>query len=355
MDGVRFELRLDRAVSERRQPEAGHCDRCHFTEERYTRSMANELASRGVLTATLALALACGGESATDSGSSGGTSGSGGTSQGGTGGSSGGAGGTSATGGAGGSTGGSAGVAGTSGSAGAGGGCNAANCEFTCCDDVCVNTDNDIQNCGSCGNVCGGSSSPFCNAGTCEATPPCNGPLCGPAGTCCGSSCCTPDQLCCDVPGPVETGLTCVTPINGTCPPGCKSCKCNGPDTPIATPLGERAIAELSVGDLVYSVHQNAIVAVPITLAQRVPAPNHTVMEIELGDGKTLHVSAKHPLADGRSVGDLAAGDTPDGIAIVSSQAVPLTGGGTYDILPASDSGTYFAAGVRFRSTLAPR
>lgn len=303
--------------------------------------MSHQVRRSAWVLGTLCFAVACGGESSTESGSGGTSGGSGGSSQGGTGGS----------GGTGGATGGVAGASG--GSAGAGGGCNAENCDFTCCDDVCVNTDNDIKNCGSCGKVCEGSNSPFCDAGTCELVPPCEGPLCGPAGICCGTSCCTADQLCCDVPGPLETGLTCVTPINGTCPPGCKDCKCNGPDTPIATPRGERAIADLAVGDLVYSVHQNAIVAVPVTLAQRVPAPKHTVMEIELTGGKLLHVSARHPLADGRNVGDLVRGDRLDGVTIVSTFAVPLAGNGTYDILPASDSGTYFAAGLRLKSTLA--
>jgi hypothetical protein len=163
------------------------------------------------------------------------------------------------------------------------------------------------------------------------------------------------DKLCCDVPGPVATGLTCVTPINGTCPPGCKDCKCNAPDTAIATPSGERAIAELRTGDLVYSVHADGIVAVPITLTQQVTAPGHRVVELELANGRVLHVSAGHPTADGRSVGELRAGDRLDGVLVSSALVVPLPSGKTVDILPASDSGTYFAGGVRLKSTLAGR
>lgn len=302
---------------------------------------------RGLLLLAGCFALACGGESSDETGNSGGS-----TSDASTGGT-GALGGSGATGGSGGTAG--AGATGGAAGAGATGACNAENCQFTCCGDACVNTDNDIKNCGSCGNVCGESASPFCDAGTCAPAPPCDGPLCGPAGTCCGTSCCQPGELCCDVPGPVETGITCVTPINGTCPPGCKDCKCNAPDTAIATPSGERAIADLRAGDLVYSVHQNAVVAVPITRVQSVDAPKHRVVELELDNGRFLHVSAAHPTADGRNVGQLAAGDRIDGVAVVSSTLVPLREQKTFDILPASDTGIYFAAGVSLKSTLAGR
>jgi hypothetical protein len=279
---------------------------------------------------------------------------------GGAGGSSGGTGGTGATSGTG-----ATGAGGTGGSGATGGGagtdagtttCNATNCGFTCCGDQCVNTDNDIKNCGACGNTCGESANPFCNAGTCQAAPPCDPTTACDANTfCCGTTCCALGQLCCDVPGPVETGLTCVTPINGTCPPGCKDCKCNAPDTAIATPSGERAIAELAPGYLVYSVHGSAITVVPISKHQRVPAPGHQVVELELANGRVLHVSAAHPTADGRTLGELRAGDRLDGVAVVSTTIVPLTDGYTVDILPASDTGTYFAGGVLLKSTLAGR
>jgi hypothetical protein len=127
------------------------------------------------------------------------------------------------------------------------------------------------------------------------------------------------------------------------------------PDTAIATPSGERAIAELAPGDLVYSVHGSAITVVPISKHQRVPAPGHRVVELELANGRVLHVSAAHPTADGRTLGELSVGDRLDGVAVVSTTVVPLTDGYTVDILPASDTGTYFAGGVLLKSTIAGR
>lgn len=184
-------------------------------------------------------------------------------------------------------------------------------------------------------------------------TPPCNGQLCGANQLCCGANCCNAGELCCDVPGPIGNMIGCFAPnAGGTCPAGCNSCRCASPDTPIATPSGERPIASLSAGDLVYSVDHGAIVAVPIREAQRIPAKDHIVMRVELAGGRVLEISPRHPTADGRSFADLAAGGELDGEAVVSARLVPYRYDFTYDILPASDTGTYFAAGARIGSTM---
>jgi hypothetical protein len=128
---------------------------------------------------------------------------------------------------------------------------------------------------------------------------------------------------------------------------------CNSPDTPIATPRGERAIATLREGDLVYSVHDGAIVAVPLVRATRTSVFQHRVVRLELDSGVVLEISALHPTADGRSIGALRVADTLDGAQVVSVERVPYRFDHTYDILPASDTGTYFAGGVRLGSTLA--
>ena len=52
-------------------------------------------------------------------------------------------------------------------------------------------------------------------------------------------------------------------------------------------------------------------------------------------------------------MGDLAADDRLDGVRIVSAELVPYRHSHTYDILPASDTGTYYAGGVLVGSTLA--
>jgi hypothetical protein len=127
---------------------------------------------------------------------------------------------------------------------------------------------------------------------------------------------------------------------------------CASPDTPIATPTGERPISELQAGELVYSVHGQAILAVPVLRVRRQQVWHHHVVQVRTQDGRTLEISAPHPTADGRRFGDLHAGDTLDGAQISGAQLVPYSYPYTYDILPASDTGTYFAAGKQIGSTL---
>jgi hypothetical protein len=127
---------------------------------------------------------------------------------------------------------------------------------------------------------------------------------------------------------------------------------CASPDTPIATPTGERAIAELRVGDLVYSVENQSIAVVPIARIGRTAVEHHQVVGLTLRDGRRLEISAGHPTADGRTFADLRAGGELDGHAIESLSLVPYAHPFTYDILPASETGTYFAADALIGSTL---
>ncbi len=233
--------------------------------------------------------------------------------------------------------------------------CNPA-CEqpgFACCDGACVDVDDDILNCGACGVICTGAH-PYCGNGSCGA-PPCTGAGCGSADFCCGTQCCTAGQLCCDVPGPVEVGPRCTAPVNGTCPVGCSACVCASPDTPIATPDGDRPIANLVAGDLVYSVDHAAIVAVPLLRVNRTPVHDHHVVRVVLDNGVVLEISPRHPTTDGRTFGDLHAGDLLDRFTIESADLVPYTHEFTYDILPASDTHAYFAGRALIGTTLTDR
>jgi hypothetical protein len=131
---------------------------------------------------------------------------------------------------------------------------------------------------------------------------------------------------------------------------------CASSDTPIATPHGERAISSLKEGDLVYSVEGEAIVVVPILRTGSTPVVNHEVMRIVLDDGTVLDISPGHPTADGRLFSDLSIGAKLDAQhTVIEAQRVAYPHDRTYDILPASSSGSYFAGGALIGSTLRTR
>jgi len=177
----------------------------------------------------------------------------------------------------------------------------------------------------------------------CPAVIPNEGTACAPEGMACPNSRCFAqsgyDVRCTD-------GLWHWSSRSDMCP------VCASPDTPIATPDGDRRIADLRVGDLVYSVDGAAIRAVPIVRVHSTPVTGHHVVRITTTDGRTLEISAGHPTADGRLFGDLRAGQQLDGRAIAAADTVPYRFAATYDVLPASDTGTYFAAGMLIGSTL---
>jgi hypothetical protein len=129
---------------------------------------------------------------------------------------------------------------------------------------------------------------------------------------------------------------------------------CAAPNTPIATPSGDRPIAELRVGDLVYSVDGSGIVVVPIARTGSTAVASHHVVRLVLDTGAVLEISPGHPTADGRLFSALAAGEKLDSEhTIASAEIVPYRYDRTYDILPQSSSGAYFAAGALVGSTLA--
>ncbi|MEE8409914.1 MAG: hypothetical protein V3T05_09930 [Myxococcota bacterium] len=131
-------------------------------------------------------------------------------------------------------------------------------------------------------------------------------------------------------------------------PPG----KCAAPDTPIATPAGPTPIAWLRVGDLVYTEHAGAITAVPIRRVRSTAVTNHTMVSLRLDDGSAVSMSPGHPTADGRTFAGLRQGDWLGQRSVIAVKRTAYQGSYTFDILPDSDSGTYFASGALVGSTL---
>ena len=134
--------------------------------------------------------------------------------------------------------------------------------------------------------------------------------------------------------------------------PPCPICLARG--TRISTPSGDIAVEDLRVGDVVWTVDAAGTrVALPLVNVGSTPVPaTHRVVELRLSDGRAVDVSPGHPTADGRKVGDLAAGDAYDGAVVVRADLVPYAGGATFDVLPAGATGMYWANGVLLASTI---
>jgi hypothetical protein len=137
-------------------------------------------------------------------------------------------------------------------------------------------------------------------------------------------------------------------PSIATCP------ICLAIGTRIDTPAGAVPVQDLRVGMLVWTVDKAGVrVAQPVLEVSRTVVPSdHQVVHLVLDDGRQLWVSPGHPTSDGRRVGQLQVGDLLDGAQVLSASLVAYAGSATYDLLPAGDSGFYWANGILLGSTL---
>ena len=106
-------------------------------------------------------------------------------------------------------------------------------------------------------------------------------------------------------------------------------------------------------GDLVLSMDHGALVAVPILRTRQVLVHDHAVVRLVFDNGERVEISGSHPTADGHRLDSLVPGDMLGDARVLSAEMVPYTHDRTYDILPASDTGTYVAGGALIGSTLA--
>lgn len=135
--------------------------------------------------------------------------------------------------------------------------------------------------------------------------------------------------------------------------PTCPICLAVG--TLIDTPRGAVRVEDVKVGDQVWTMNEagQRVVAVIVRIGSiQVPA-NHQMVHVTLKDGRELWASPRHPTADGRTLGGLQIGDMLDGVQIVQIEEVPYNETFTFDILPAGDTGFYWANGILLGSTLA--
>ncbi len=124
-------------------------------------------------------------------------------------------------------------------------------------------------------------------------------------------------------------------------------------ETLISTPSGLVPVEDIRPGDTVWTPDgSGGRKPVPVLFAGRTPVnPSHFVVRIVLSDGRSLEVSPRHPLQDGRLAGSLVTGDILDNARVIGKEVVPFRGAYTYDILPAGDTGGYWANGIALRST----
>ena len=132
----------------------------------------------------------------------------------------------------------------------------------------------------------------------------------------------------------------------------CPICLARG--TLIDTPNGSVPVQDLRPGDVVWTIDAaGRRVAAPLLKTGSMPVPDsHRVVHVVLDDGRELWVSPGHPLTDGRSAGDLKTGDHLDGALVRVAELVGYDGGATFDILPNSATGYYWANGIVLGSTL---
>jgi hypothetical protein len=139
-----------------------------------------------------------------------------------------------------------------------------------------------------------------------------------------------------------EQGIVC-----GDC-----RCTCAAPWSPVAAPSGPPRIADLRLGDLVYSVDRGEVAIVPIARVNRQAVAHHTMARVTLTSGDVIELSEGHPTADGRAFDTFGPDDQLGDAVILAVETVPYEEPFTYDILPASDTGTYFVPGAWLGSTL---
>ena len=130
---------------------------------------------------------------------------------------------------------------------------------------------------------------------------------------------------------------------------------CLAAGTLIDTPGGPIPVQDLRAGTLVWTRDRaGERVARPVMQTSRVAVPaSHQVVHVVLDDGRELRVSPGHPTTDGRWVGNLRVGQALDGAKVLSVGREPYTGLATYDLLPAGETGFYWANGILIASTLA--
>ena len=135
-------------------------------------------------------------------------------------------------------------------------------------------------------------------------------------------------------------------------PPMCPICLARG--TMISTPDGPIPVQDLRPGMMVWTADEDGTrVRAEVIGVGMTPVPgSHRVTHLVLADGRSLRASPGHPLADGRTLGEIVAGDVVDGSTVVRARTEVYEGEATFDLLASGPTGMYWADGVLVGSTL---
>lgn len=129
---------------------------------------------------------------------------------------------------------------------------------------------------------------------------------------------------------------------------------CLASNTVISARGGNVNVKDIRVGDRVWSVDRRGqkVLSNVIKITRSETPKTHRVVHLVLNDSRQLWVSPNHPTADGRRAWDLRPDETYDGGVIVTAESVQYWDTQTFDILPDSETGFYWANGILMGSTL---
>lgn len=132
---------------------------------------------------------------------------------------------------------------------------------------------------------------------------------------------------------------------------------CLAAGTLIDTPDGPVPVEQLDERMTVWTIDNSGqrIAGDVIKTTMTLVPSDFQVVRLGLSDGRTVTASPGHPTAEGRSLGKYQAGDTLDGALVVMVESIVYGGKATYDLLPDSLTGLYWANGVLLKSTLLPK
>jgi hypothetical protein len=134
--------------------------------------------------------------------------------------------------------------------------------------------------------------------------------------------------------------------------PVCPICLARG--TLIDTPNGPVAVDALRLGDPIWTLDASGrrVAGTVIALGSTTAPADHHVIRLALADGRSVTASPGHPLADGRTLGDLSVGDGVDRSRVVELTSIPYSGGETFDLVASGATGTYFSDRIPMGTTL---